>query len=68
MKQIKNSEAKKGKLQLIETISSNDMSKIILAIERLKENEKIKYYSIDMIIFNQETHKGEFKASFWGEN
>ncbi|HLD98598.1 MAG TPA: hypothetical protein VI815_04695 [Candidatus Nanoarchaeia archaeon] len=66
MKQINQNQAEKNNLKIIKTISVDDMSKAILAIERLKEDKKIKYYSIDSIIFNQITHKGEFNVSFWG--
>lgn len=68
MKQITKDYAKKNRLKLIRSVSGNDMSKIILAIERLKEDKTIRYYTMDMILFNQLTHKGEISVSFWGEN
>lgn len=67
MKKLPNDFKKKNNLRLIKTYSNNDMSKIILLIERLKEDERIKYYSVDLILFNQKTHKSEIKISFWGE-
>ncbi len=54
-------------LKLLGRISENDMSKVAIIMERLKENKRIKYYIIDMIIFNQNTHTGIIEVSFWGD-
>ena len=65
MKQITSTYAELNNLKRIGKISDNDMSKIILMIERLKESNKANYYIMDMIIFNQETHEGKIDVSFW---
>lgn len=67
MKEITPRYANSKNLKLIKQVSATDFSKIILMMERLKENQKIGYYSVDMILFNKETHKGEFNFSFWGD-
>ena len=67
MKIISKSYAEKNNLKYICSITDNDMSKIILVIERLKENKNIKYYIVEIILFNQLTHKGQIKVSFWGD-
>ncbi|MBI2629290.1 hypothetical protein HYW74_04350 [Candidatus Pacearchaeota archaeon] len=67
MKQINKSYAEINNLKRIGKITDNDMSKIIIMMERLKENKKINYYIVDMIIFNQETHEGKIEVSFWGD-
>ncbi|MBS3092642.1 hypothetical protein J4466_04445 [Candidatus Pacearchaeota archaeon] len=65
MKQITKSYAQLNNLKKVGKITNNDMSKIILMMERLKENKKINYYIVDMIVFNQETHEGKIEVSFW---
>ena len=67
MKGISKSYAERNKLSNICSIIENDMSKVILIIERLKENKDIKYYIVEMILFNQLTHKGQIKVSFLGD-
>jgi hypothetical protein len=67
MKQITKAYAKKENLKLIKSISGEDMSKMILLIERLKEERSIKYYSMDLILFDQINHYGEIIVSFWGD-
>lgn len=66
MKKISTSYAKSKNLKIIGTINEDDMSKAILKMERSKENPEIKYYSVDLILFNQETHVGEIKLTLWG--
>ena len=67
MKEITRQQALEKELKLVGKLSAKDMSKIILLIERLKENKKIKYYIIESIVFNENTHDGEISVSFWGE-
>jgi hypothetical protein len=67
MKEISKKYAKDHNLKLIGKIRENDMSKIILKIERLKENKKIKYYCMDMILFDSIKHRGDIEVSFWGD-
>ena len=67
MKQISKEKIKSNNLKMIGSITDNDMSKIILAMERLKEDKRIKYYLVDLILFNQITHKGKIVVSFWGD-
>ena len=67
MEIISKSYAEKNNLRHIGSIVDNDMSKIILMLERLKENKDIKYYIVEIILFNQLTHKGQIKVSFWGD-
>lgn len=65
MKQISKDQIRYNNLKMIGSIIDNDMSKIILTIERLKEYKRIKYYSMDLILFNQLTHQGKISVSFW---
>lgn len=44
MKEITKKQIIENNLRLIGKMTGKDMSKIILLIERLKENKKIKYY------------------------
>ncbi len=67
MKEISKIYAEKNKLMHICSIIENDMSKVILMIERFKENKDIKYYVVELILFDQLTHKSEIKVSFWGD-
>ena len=67
MKQITGTYAELNNLKKVGKITDNDMSKIILMMERLKESNKANYYIMDMIIFNQETHEGKIDVSFWGD-
>jgi len=66
MKEITKKQAIERKLRHIASYSEKDMSKIILLIERLKENKDIKYYIIESIIYNENTSDGEMHISFWG--
>ena len=65
MKEITRKQAIEKNLNLVGSLFERDMSKTILFIERLKENKNIKYYTIESIIFNENTHDGEIKVSFW---
>jgi hypothetical protein len=67
MQEITKKQAVEKNYKLIANYAEKDMSKIILLIERLKENKKIKYYIIESIIFNENTHEGEMRVSFWGD-
>lgn len=67
MKEITRKQAEEGNLKLIGNIAGKDMSKVILLIERLKENKKIKYYVVELIVYNQNTQEGEIQVSFWGD-
>jgi len=67
MKEITKQQATENNLKLVGTMAGKDMSKIILIIERLKENKKVKYYIIESIVFNENTHDGEIRVSFWSE-
>ncbi|MFA5258790.1 MAG: hypothetical protein WC979_06320 [Candidatus Pacearchaeota archaeon] len=67
MKEITRKQAESRNLKLIGNIALGDMSKAILLIERLKENKKINYYVVELIVFNQNTNEGEIQVSFWGE-
>ena len=65
MKLITQQEAEYLGLQKIGTIVDEDMSKVILMIERLKENKSITYYSADLILFHEVNHIGNIAISFW---
>ncbi|MGV8152412.1 MAG: hypothetical protein ACP5OG_04980 [Candidatus Nanoarchaeia archaeon] len=65
MKQITEDYALKHNLKKAGKIRNSDMSKIILLMQRLKEDKKIKYYCMDMIIFEPESNKGDIQVSFW---
>lgn len=65
MKEIKKEFVKSHNLKKVGTIQDNDMSKIILKMERLKENKNIKYYTMDLIIFDTIKHLGNIEVSFW---
>ena len=67
MKEITREFALENNLKSILTISDGDMSKVTLAMERLKEDKRIKYYTMDLIIFNQQTHEGSINLTFWGD-
>jgi len=66
MKETTRKQAAENNLKLVGGITANDMSKVILLIERLKENKNIKFYIIESIVFNENTHDGEIQVSFWG--
>jgi len=68
MKETTRKQALEKNLKLLGSVTAKDMSKIILLIERMKENKNIKYYIIESIVFNENTHDGEIQVSFWGEN
>jgi len=67
MREISKEYVKLNNLKRLGSLTSNDMSKVILMIERLKENKRIKYYTVDLILFNQYAHEGVINVSFWGE-
>jgi len=67
MREITNEYALSKNMKKVWEISVNDMSKVILMIERLKENKRIKYYTVDLILFNQYAHEGVINVSFWGD-
>ncbi|MBS3092978.1 hypothetical protein J4456_00160 [Candidatus Pacearchaeota archaeon] len=65
MKLITHQDAEARGLKKIGSIIEEDMSKVILMIERLKENKKIEYYSADLILFDEVNHVGNIEISFW---
>jgi hypothetical protein len=67
MREITSNNIKEKNLKLIGRIANSDFSKVILLMERCKENKKIKYYLMDFIFYNEKTQKGYFKVSFWGD-
>lgn len=67
MKEISKKYAKDNSLKQIGIIKDRDMSKIILKLERLKENKKIKYYCMDFIIFDPAKDVGEIEISLWAD-
>jgi hypothetical protein len=54
-------------LKKIGIIRDSDMSKVILKLERLKENKKIKYYCVEFIVFDAAKHIGEIQISLWDD-
>lgn len=48
-------------------IRDTDMSKIILKLERLKEDKDIKYYCMEYIIYDPLKDKGDMEVSLWGD-
>ena len=66
MKETTRKQALENNLKLLGSVTAKDMSKVILLIERLKENENIKYYIIESIVYNENTSDGEIQVSFWG--
>jgi hypothetical protein len=65
MREITRQNAIESQLKLVGNVSARDMSKIILLIERMKENKNIKYYIIESIVYNENTGNGEIHVSFW---
>ncbi|VVB79011.1 Uncharacterised protein [uncultured archaeon] len=65
MREITFNQIREKNLKLVGRISSVDFSKVILMIERAKDNTAIKYYLMDFIFYNQNTQEGYFKVSFW---
>jgi hypothetical protein len=65
MKEITIKEAKDKNLKLIGNFLGNNLSRTILILERCKENKKIRYYSMNFIALNEETHNGNIFVSFW---
>ena len=59
--------AREMNLKLIGRVSDSDFSKIILIMERFQEDPRIKYYVMDLILYNEVNQKGEFVVSFWGD-
>jgi hypothetical protein len=66
MRETTRKQAIENNLKLVGGITAKDISKVILLIERLKEDKNIKYYIIESIVFNENTHDGEIRVSFWG--
>jgi hypothetical protein len=66
MQEISKKYAKDKHLKEMGIIKDTDMSKIILKLERLKENRDIKYYCMEFIIFNPVRDVGEIEVSLWG--
>jgi len=67
MQEITKEYAELNNLKKLAKARNSDISKLILLVERLKENKKIKYYSMDLIIFDSINHRGEIEISFWGD-
>lgn len=67
MKEITRKQAEERNLNFIGKFTGKDMSHVILLIEDLKENKKIKYYVMESIVFNENTQEGEIQVSFWGD-
>ena len=65
MRQISKKYAEDHNLTKIGVIQDTDMSKIILKLERLKEDIKIKYYCMEFIIFDPTKDMGEIEVSLW---
>ena len=68
MQEITKEYAKLNNLKKVARVRNNDISKLILLIERLKENRKVSYYSMDFIIFDSINHIGNIEISFWADN
>ena len=68
MREITKEYAKEHNLKRLARAENSDMSKLILLMERLKENKQIKYYSMDLIIFNTINQTGNIEISFWADN
>lgn len=68
MKLITRREADSRGLKKIGSIIEEDMSKVILIIERLKERKEIEFYSADLILFDEINHIGNIEISFWKSN
>ena len=66
MKEITKQYAVDNKLKQLGIIKDRDMSKIILKLERLKENKDIKYYCVDFIVYEQAKDEGNKQVSLWG--
>lgn len=67
MKEISRRQAIKENLNFINVIVETNLSRTILMIERLKENPKIGYYTLELAIIKEETNNGHIVVSFWGE-
>ena len=65
MKEISKKHAFEHGLSKVGTIQDGDMSKIILKLERAKEDKKIKYYCMDFIIFDAVKPLGNIEVSLW---
>ena len=68
MKYISQEYAKQNNLKKVGNIVQEDMSKVILMIERLKEHKKIHFYTLDLILFDEINHQGTIQISFWNKN
>ena len=67
MKEITKQYVKDNNLKNIGVIRDIDMSKIILKLERLKENKEIKYYCVEFIVYEQAKDEGNMEISLWGD-
>ena len=65
MKEISREFAVKNRLREIGRMSNNDMSQVILVMERLKESKKIKYYCMETIVFDKINQQANIHVSFW---
>lgn len=65
MKEITSNEAKARNLKLIGNLMGNNLSQAVCMLERFKEKDKIKYYSVNFIVLDEETHNGQISISFW---
>jgi hypothetical protein len=66
MKEITKQYATENNLKQLGIIKDMDMSKIILKLERLKENKDIKYYCVNFIVYEQAKDEGNIEVSLWG--
>lgn len=60
--------AKIHNLKKLGIIQDTDMSKIIIKLERLKENKNIKYYCMDFIVFDPVRQIGNMEVSLWADS
>ena len=68
MREITKEYVKEHHLKKVARAENSDMSKLILLMERLKENKQIKYYSMDLIIFDTLNQTGNIEISFWADD
>jgi uncharacterized tellurite resistance protein B-like protein len=66
MKYISLEFAQRNNLKKIYGIVEEDMSKVILMLERLKE-KNVQYYSIDLILFDELNHTARIEVSCWSD-
>jgi hypothetical protein len=60
--------AKAHNLKKLGIIQDTDMSKIIIKLERLRENKSIKYYCMDFIVFDPVRQIGNMEVSLWADS